>query len=196
GQDMAGSLPGARFLKTYVREFMSLNLADVPVLPERTLRRISIQEWGEHHQEATAHLIAVSYRGHRDSQINDQYRSVAGARRFLYNIVQYPGCGSFFKPASLVAFDLDTGALCGLSLTSFVAHQVGHITQICVAPHVRGTGLGYEMLRRSLLTLRASGCRKASLTVTSANREAVRLYRDMGFQSRRSFMANVWEGFG
>ena len=23
-----------------------------------------------------------------------------GARRFLYNIVQYPGCGSFFRPAS------------------------------------------------------------------------------------------------
>ena len=30
-----------------------------------------------------------------------------GARRFLYNIVQYPGCGSFFRAASHVAFDLD-----------------------------------------------------------------------------------------
>ncbi|MDQ6705704.1 MAG: GNAT family N-acetyltransferase [Acidobacteriota bacterium] len=195
GQETARSLPGARFLKTYAREFMALRLAHVPGLPERTLRRISIEKWGEHHQEATAHLIAGAYRSHLDSQINDQYRSVAGARRFLYNIVQYPGCGNFFKPASLVAFDLDTGILCGLSLTSLVAHEVGHITQICVAPDVRGMGLGYEMLRQSLQTLRDHGCRKASLTVTSANREAIRLYRNMGFESRRGFTANVWEGF-
>ena len=195
GRDTARSLPGTRFLKTYAREFMRMDLADVPGLAERKLRRISIEKWGEHHQEATAHLIAGAYRGHPDSRINDQYRSVGGARRFLYNIVQYPGCGSFFKPASLVAFDLDTGVLCGLSLTSLVAHEVGHITQICVAPHVRGTGLGYEMLRQSLQSLRDSGCRKASLTVTSANREAVKLYRDMGFHSRRNFLASVWEGF-
>ncbi len=195
GPDTARALPGARFLKTFARDFMGMDLARISSLPQRIPRRISIERWGEHHQDATAHLIADAYQGHLDSQINDQYRSLTGARHFLYNIVQYPGCGSFFKPASLVAFDLDTGLLCGLSLTSLVAHEVGHITQICVAPHVRGTGLGYEMLRQSLQTLRESGCRKASLTVTSANREAVQLYRDMGFESRRSFSANVWEGF-
>ena len=191
----ARALPGARFLTTYAREFMRLDLAHVPGLPGRPLRRISMERWGEHHQEAAAHLIADAYRGHLDSGINDQYRSVGGARRFLYNIVQYPGCGSFFRPASLAAFDLDTGGLCGLSLTSLVAHEVGHITQICVAPHVRGTGLGYGMLRQSLQSLRDSGCRIASLTVTSANREAVKLYRDVGFETRRNFLAKVWEGF-
>ena len=63
---------------------------------------------------------------------------MSGARRFLYNIVQYPGCGSFFRPASLVALERDTGELAGLSLASVVAPEVGHITQICVAPSHRG----------------------------------------------------------
>ena len=41
-------------------------------------------------------LIAAAYKGHVDATINDQYGSVTGARRFIHNIVQYPGCGRFF----------------------------------------------------------------------------------------------------
>ncbi|MDQ2900339.1 MAG: GNAT family N-acetyltransferase [Acidobacteriota bacterium] len=195
-EDAARSLPAARYLQAFDRDFM---LADLDVLsalpPTRLSRRIAIEKWAEHHQEATAHLIAESYRGHLDARINDQYRSVAGARRFLYNIVQYPGCGNFFKPASLVALDLDSGELCGLSLTSLVADDVGHVTQLCVSPKARGTGLGYELLRQSLQLLREAGCGRASLTVTSANLEAMRLYRNAGFRSLRRFGAYVWEGF-
>jgi ribosomal protein S18 acetylase RimI-like enzyme len=76
-----------------------------------------------------------------------------------------------------------------------VGPYAGHITQICVAPEVRGTGLGYEVLRRSLMTLQEHGCRKVSLTVTAANREAVDLYERMGFRTTRKFHAFVWEGF-
>jgi len=192
----AKSLPGARYVQTFDRDFMLADLDVVPGLPPAQLaRRVVVERWAEHHQEATARLIAESYRDHLDSRINDQYRSVAGARRFLYNIVQYPGCGNFFKPASLVALDLDSTELCGLSLTSLVADDVGHVTQICVSPKLRGTGLGYELLRQSLQLLREAGCRRASLTVTSANVEAIRLYRNTGFRSLRTFGAYVWEGF-
>src|SRR5207302_9157636 len=130
-----------------------------------------------------------------DSRINDQYDTVSGARRFLYNIVQYPGCGTFFKPASYVALDRESGELCGLSLSSLVAEQAGHITQICVAPSHRGSGLGDELLRQSLLELYKAGCRGATLTVTAANREAVALYERAGFAIVRRFRAFVWEGF-
>jgi ribosomal protein S18 acetylase RimI-like enzyme len=58
---------------------------------------------------------------------------------------------------------------------------------------VRGTGIGHELLRRSLITLRDMGCHSASLTVTAAN-EAVRLYERMGFRTIRKFAAYVWEG--
>src|SRR5262249_26099679 len=137
-------------------------------------------------------LIASAYHGHVDSQINDQYRSPSGARRFLMNIVQYPGCGTFFGPASFAANDLER-RLRGISLASLVAPEVGHITQVCVAPAERSTGLGYELMRQSLRALAAHGCQSASLTVTASNETAVRLYRRMGFRVRRNFAAYVWE---
>jgi ribosomal protein S18 acetylase RimI-like enzyme len=194
--DPARAIPGSDYLSTYERNFMLLDFDAVPLLPDKPARhRIHIDKWSDHHQDASAQLIAASYAGHLDSRINDQYRSLAGARRFLYNIVQYPGCGSFFRPASYVAFDLDRGWLCGLSLSSAVGPEAGHITQICVSPQVRGTGVGYELLRRSLMTLRDHGCRKVSLTVTAANREAIDLYERIGFRTIRKFSAYVWEGF-
>ena len=73
--------------------------------------------------------------------------------------------------------------------------DTGHITQICVAPAVRGTGIGHALLRASLTTLREMGCRSASLTVTAANDDAVELYKRVGFDIARRFSAYVWEGW-
>ena len=86
--------------------------------------------------------------------------------------------------------------MCGVSLTSLVANEVGHVTQICVGPSYQGQGLGYELLRRSLTALAAQGCKSVSLTVTSANDAAVRLYQRMGFNTRREFAAHVWDTRG
>ena len=154
-----------------------------------------IEKWHDHYSDPAAQLIAAAYEGHVDGRINDQYRSAAGARRFLYNIVQYPGCGSFYRPASFVAFDGMSGRLCGMSLASIVAPDTGHITQICVAPGARGTGIGHELLRQSLTTLREMGCGIASLTVTAANEDAGKLYERVGFRVLRQFSAYVWEGW-
>jgi ribosomal protein S18 acetylase RimI-like enzyme len=60
---------------------------------------------------------------------------------------------------------------------------------------VRGTGIGYALLRQSLTAFRAAGCRSASLTVTAANEDAVALYRRVGFDIVRQFSAYVWEGW-
>ena len=156
---------------------------------------ILIDRWTERRQDDAAALIASSYQGHIDSQINDQYRSPAGARRFLQNIIQYPGCGSFFQPASYVAVDTSSGKLCGMCLSSLVQSDVGHITQVCVTHAVRGTGVGYALVRSALESLAIHGCRKASLTVTAANTEAIGLYDRMSFRKTRDFSAYVWEGF-
>jgi len=190
------ALPGSEFLSTYERNFMLLDFGAAQPLPDKPARRrVHIEKWSDHHHDTAAQLIASAYTGHIDSRINDQYRSVAGARRFLYNIVQYPGCGSFFRPASYVAFDVARGWMSGLSLTSVVGPEAGHITQICVASEVRGAGVGYELLSRSLMALRDHGCKKVSLTVTTANREAVTLYERMGFHTTQTFCSYVWECF-
>ena len=184
------------FLTTFERNFMRVNLRKAALREGHVRRPIFIERWSDHYQEAAAHLIAAAYEGHIDSRINDQYRSVEGARRFLYNIVQYPGCGAFYRPASYAAFEAQSGTLCGISLASLVALDCGHITQICVSKAVRGTGVGYELLRRSLTTLHDAQCRSASLTVTAANHSAVQLYEQTGFETLRRFQAYVWEGFG
>lgn len=188
-----GRMPFAQWFQSYPRIFFEIATAKVEHLsPCSFKQRISIVPWREEQQEASAWLVSESYRAHIDSEINDQYRSPSGARRFLTNIVQYPGCGTFFAPASFAAFDR-SGNMCGMSLASLVAPQTGHITQICVAPSHKGIGLGYEMLRQSLLALSSHGCTTVGLTVTTANHEAVRLYQKMGFLVKREFAAWVWD---
>jgi ribosomal protein S18 acetylase RimI-like enzyme len=188
-------LPWTEHLGCYERVFMRIELREAPFGEGRMRRPAYIEKWGDQFQDEAANLIAAAYTGHVDSRINDQYRTPVGARRFLYNIMQYPGCGSFYRPASFAAFDSASGEICGISLASLVSPDCGHITQICVAPSMRGTGIGYALLARSLSTLREMGCRTASLTVTGSNREAVTLYERMGFRTARRFFAFVWEGF-
>ncbi len=189
-------LPERQFARAHIRNFMEVDLEAASQLPPRNKgQSILIDSWTERKQDDAGALIASAYQGHIDSEINDQYRSPGGARRFLLNIIQYPGCGSFFQPASFVALDPGTGKLCGISLSSLVNADVGHVTQVCVSRAIRGTGVGYELVRRSLEALARHGCRKASLTVTAANTDAILLYERMGFHKTRSFSAYVWEGF-
>jgi len=196
GQSTNRPMPRAHRLQAFPRVFMQAPLDQARDLPGVAPKQRTVFEvWSERRQEDAARVIALAYAGHIDSQINDQYRSVSGARRFLLNIVQYPGCGNFFHPASMVAVDLASGQVCGICLSSLVREDVGHITQICVTPDVHGTGVGYELLRRSMVALSQAGCQSVSLTVTSANDTAIALYRRVGFDERRRFAAHVWEGF-
>jgi ribosomal protein S18 acetylase RimI-like enzyme len=185
-------VPFPRWHRMFPRGFFEAPIT-AGSLPPREPAGSTILPWSSNLSEETARLIAISYRGHVDSLINDQYRSPAGALRFLANIVQFPGCGLFYAPASFAARDRSSGTLCGVSLASMVAPDVGHITQLCVAPSHQGRGVGYELLRRSLDALASHGSRSASLTVTTDNLSAIRLYESVGFRSRRDFAAFVWE---
>jgi ribosomal protein S18 acetylase RimI-like enzyme len=187
--------PRADCLSVFERNFMRIDLKRAALGRGNVRRPVYMEKWSDHYHDAAAQLIAAAYAGHVDSRINDQYRTTAGARRFLHNIVQYPGCGVFYRPASLAAFEGVSGRMCGISLASLVAPETGHVTQICVSPSVRGTGIGHELLRQSLTTLRDMGCTSASLTVTAANEDAVALYERVGFETIRRFSAFVWEGF-
>ncbi|MCX6628089.1 MAG: N-acetyltransferase [Candidatus Solibacter sp.] len=191
----ARPVPRADCLSGFERNFMRIDLKRAVLGKGNVRRPMYVEKWSDHYTDAAAQLIAAAYAGHIDSRINDQYRSPAGARRFLYNIVQYPGCGAFYRPASLAAFEGVSGKLCGISLASLVTPETGHVTQICVSPSVRGTGIGHELLRQSLTTLREMGCTSASLTVTAANEDAVALYERVGFETVRRFPAFAWEGF-
>jgi ribosomal protein S18 acetylase RimI-like enzyme len=188
------TLQRERCVQVRERVLMSFPVAASPAMPAgKAYGRFHIEPWNEHHHESAANAIALSYSDHMDSRINDQYRTVAGARRFIYNIVQFPGCGMFFRPGSYVAFDIASGLLAGLVLVSFVGEETGHITQLCVTPAARGRGLGYELLRQAVATLRMHGAKRISLTVTAGNTDAIRLYERCGFEEVRRFSAFIWE---
>ena len=151
-----------------------------------------IRRWTEQDYHTAATLINECYRGHIDSEINDQYRTTQGALRFLNNIVRFPGCGFFDAPSSFVATDKTTGAMVGLILCSRVRGDVGHITQVCVLPEFRGVHLGWALMEASANSLRKRNFSLLSLTVTAANHNAVELYKHLGFDIKRVFDAFVW----
>ncbi|MCC6366118.1 MAG: GNAT family N-acetyltransferase [Bryobacterales bacterium] len=182
-------------LRAFRRTFMMWEAGGKRIEKGPASERILLEPWRDERHEEAAQLIGIAYHGHIDSYINDQYQSIAGARRFLLNIVQYPGCGRFFQPASFLAFDKETGQPCGLILGSLVAETVGHITQVCVSAQMRRQGIGHELLRNAIEAMQEYGCRKVSLTVTSVNEGAIRLYESLGFRRMREFAAHVWDGF-
>lgn len=153
-----------------------------------------IRRWSEQDYQTAASLITECYRGHVDSEINDQYRTSQGALRFLNNIVRFPGCGYFDSSASFVVLDLATGNLVGVILCSRVRGDVGHITQVCILPKYRGHHLGWALMEASAYDLKRRNFQVLSLTVTEANHNAVELYKRLGFTIDRVFDAFVWEG--
>jgi ribosomal protein S18 acetylase RimI-like enzyme len=161
-----------------------------PPLPPQ----FELRPWAEQEYQSAAALITAAYRGHVDSEINDQYRTLIGSLRFLNNIVRFPGCGTFDPQASFTVFQRRTRTLVGLILCSLVRPDVGHITQVCVLPEYRSAGLGEAMMAASTKNLRGRGLRFISLTVTEANDRAIALYKRIGFESTRVFDAFVWEG--
>jgi len=189
------TLPLSNYSKIHPRVFMLADLTDLGKLPEvKNTQALRYRRWSEDREDESAALIAGAYKGHVDATINDQYGSVSGARRFIHNIVQYPGCGRFYLPASLIAERVE-GGLAGIILGSLVAGDTGHVTQVCVAPAYKGQGVGYELLRRSLRVMAQNKCDHTSLTVTARNTHAIDLYQRMGFRATRRFAAYVWEGF-
>ncbi len=176
------------------RVFMNFELSKHPQTAPALAPQFEIRPWAEEHYQAAAALITAAYRGHVDSDINDQYRTLTGSLRFLNNIVRFPGCGTFDAKSSFVILERRTRSLVGLILCSLVRSDVGHITQVCVLPEYRSAGLGVVLLAATTRSLRERHFRAISLTVTQANDRAIALYHRIGFESARIFDAFVWEG--
>jgi ribosomal protein S18 acetylase RimI-like enzyme len=153
---------------------------------------LELRPWREADLGPAARLICEAYRGHPDSLINDQYRSVHGSMRFLNNIVHYAGCGSFSAQASHVVVERGSRELAALVLGSRVSPQSGHLTQVCVHPAFRRRGLARLLLNLAAFHFMRLGATEISLTVTEANSGAIELYKDEGYACAHNFDAAVW----
>jgi ribosomal protein S18 acetylase RimI-like enzyme len=178
----------------YPRLFMARPLRGFFAAPRVQLPAgLELRPWSDADLTPAARLIAAAYSGHPDSVVNDQYRTVYGALRFLNNIVHHAGCGAFSAPASHVIVDRVSRELVAMILSSRVSPVSGHITQICVHPEFRRRGLARMLLELAISDFLRQGIAEVSLTVTAANSEAIALYRAEGFNCTQTFDATVWE---
>lgn len=182
-----------RALGVYPRFFLerALHRASTPVATTSYPPEIELCPWSTLFYMPAAELIRTAYLGHVDSDINDQYRTLAGSLRFLHNIIRFPGCGTFDPESSWVLRDRRTDALVAVLLCSRVAPQVAHLTQLCVAASWRGHRLGSLLLDECLSRLPLAGYALLTLTVTERNTSALALYRRAGFTIRQRFDALV-----
>jgi ribosomal protein S18 acetylase RimI-like enzyme len=176
----------------FTRQFMLLDLRAQIAAPAGPSTGMRLDRWNDRFFEPCATLIYLAYANHVDGEINDQYRSRAGALKFLKNIILLPGCGQFVPGASFVLRQPGSDELIAAVLTSEVSPGVGHTTQICVLPGYQGHHLGRMLMLTSAEALRAMKFRELTLTVTSENRTAVLLYEHLGFTTIRTFTAGVW----
>jgi ribosomal protein S18 acetylase RimI-like enzyme len=187
----------ARGFRSHPRLFMFCDLNESPLtMPAQQLPlpiNLRLQSYRPEFYDAAAELIHRAYLGHMDSGINDQYRTLHGAQRFLHNIIKFPGCGIFDAENSWLLRDIRTGRVEGVVLSSRVRRDVGHITQLCMSPMLRNLGLGHLLLRQCATEFRKSGVNAISLTVTEANHMARRLYDQTGFTTLHRFDAMVWD---
>ena len=154
---------------------------------------LELRPWRDDDLNAAGRLIAEAYKGHSDSEINDQYCSVQGSMRFLHNIARYSGCGVFAPQVSHVVLERRTRELAALVLGSRVSQQSGHITQLCVHPNYRRRGLARMLLAIAADCFLKLGAGEISLTVTEANADAIELYRTDGYVVAHTFDAAVWQ---
>ncbi len=178
--------------RLYTRQFMLLDLRSMLEGKPGASDGMRLTRWHDRYFESCAKLIYLAYANHVDGEINDQYRSRAGALKFLKNIILLPGCGQFIPGASFVLREPGSDELVAAVLTSEVSPGVGHTTQICVLPGFQGHGLGRMLMQTSAEALRSSKFRELTLTVTSENQTAVRLYENLGFHTIKTFTAGVW----
>lgn len=161
--------------------------------PQALGEDLQMRRWAEADLNPAARLIALAYREHLDSHINEQYRTASGSQRFLHNIVRFPGCGYFDADSSRAIVRPGSPDLAGLLLCSRVREDVGHVTQICVAPEFRGRGVGQLLMKECAAILARRRFSLLTLTVTASNQNAVSLYEWLGFRGTHRFDAMVWD---
>ncbi len=174
-------------------------------------KSLILQSWQPEFYEGVAQLIHRCYADHMDAGINDQYRTLHGAQRFLHNIIRFPGCGVFdpenswvlredsaIERASAAAVPINgkpegrkLPAIEAVVLCSRVRADIDHITQICISPSLRGQGIGQMMLEHAAREGAKHGIKQLSLTVTEANTPARHLYERNGFATLHRFEAMV-----
>ena len=134
----------------------------------------------------------ASFRSEIDAQVFPCLGQFGGCRKLMQDISQQP---SFLPEATWLItyrFDdwsdiTDCATIQGLSKSP----TLGAIQNVGVIPEHRGHGLGRALVLKSLAGFRSAGLKRVYLEVTAENRQAVALYRSVGFHLTRTLYKAV-----
>lgn len=117
-----------------------------------------------------------------DQNVEEHFGEVAGPWQghkrdaVDYDLRNNPG-------SAFVALDREQEEVIGFVCNRLYAHRdVGHVTNLAVAPEWRRRGVAKALLRRSMDHFRAEGLRFARLETLLQNEKAQRLYDSLGFR--------------
>ena len=161
-------------------------------LPARPASSFRILPWNYSYFTSAAEVVFDSYRGSGDVEICHDYQSLRGCIRFLRNLLESPGCGSFSQETSFVAID-ERGTLLAVLMTSIIGPRTGMIPQVSVRRDRQGNGLGTLLLATYFERARQIGLKRVALSVSEANDGAFKLYSRLGFEEAKSFHAFIWD---
>ncbi len=136
-----------------------------------------------------------SFRHELDSNLFDCLGEVEGCRKLMEEMVTKEG----FMPEATWLVEYTSrnqremaGAIQGMR----VNRHYGGIQNVGVTPLHRGRGLGSALVAATLLGFQQAGLPRAYLEVTAQNKEAVRLYRHLGFRRTKTLYKAVELAYG
>ena len=89
---------------------------------------------------------------------------------------------SFWEEAAYYLLALDAGEVIGY-VGVWLLGEEGHITNVAVAPEMRGRGVGAALLAELMRIAVGRGVRSMTLEVRPSNEAALALYKKFGFRS-------------
>lgn len=176
------------------RRFMVCNLGEQTPLPPPAAPPPDweILAWRPSSLNAVADVVYDSYIQSPDAEICWDYRTPAGCRRFLSNIIANPACGRFSPEETRLLRDPE-GNLAAILLATRINPETGMIPQLSVLRRYQGRGLGGTLLLDYLRLCRRRGLARVALSVSEENRRALSLYERVGFRTHRPFHALLWD---
>ena len=178
---------------TLKRYFLTLPLDQIdgqPPLRDQPAR-FRILGWEHRLIIPAAEVVYNSYRGSADYTLCRDYQSREGCIRFLRNLLDNAGCGTFTRDLSYLGLD-ERGGVCAVLVTSRISPDTGMIPQVSVRGDCQGKGLGTWLLQTYFQQAKKQGLRRITLSVSATNQRAYQLYRQLGFRKAKDFHAFIW----
>ena len=170
---------------TYYKRFrMEIELTGRDLTPAPS--RFRFLRWDGSLLNAFARAKFLSFRHEFDTKVFPCLGEYDGCRRLMGEIANKPG---FLPGATWLAVRSDSpnGRLeyCGTVQGVCDERGFGAIQNLGVVAPCRGEGLGMNLLLRTLTGFHQAGVRRVWLEVTAQNNRAIRLYRRVGFITKK-----------